>query len=749
MLFNYYFIFIIILIIIIFYIYYSKYCYYYYYILHRGLYKSLQALRQDFELMCLNAILFNTPGDEYWREARRFYDEVQRIFQNQKRKSHGSAFGAELKEAVLAYDHRVEEERLAKLKKRKVSYHTNTSTTTAATDTTSSNANSNTANDTNSNTTTVDQGPAKRSRTARNWDRNETVSSSTTTAATTVLSNDTQIETDSTTSNYTDNKSISSAQKQSSANTTTATTTNKSLTATVPTPTTSEEISLNEGILLPTRLARTPDPTSYLTCTVISQTMEDAYYLMCHDCCFVCGSSGRAELMLFCIDCGEAVHSFCAEAPLALMTLTARAEWRCMNCKVCKCCQISQETVELGKLLYCEGCDNAFHANCMVPKVPFLPEGSWFCADCVQCHGRIASKEKDSHSSSHSIVHCWGLNRKECWECQTQREIQQAEAAIRAEEQKLLYASRVTLCHCNVCYQSCTIENAFICTGCGCSTHTVCSGNSNIGLLSNSNNTTTAATATTDASLCKHCMAVYLHLLKGKTTTETAVQQTAIALVRQSNQQHIHNRKQKLLKLENERRLAYNNDGKLLRAVVAWGTLRLQWYATFIPDTSFLSPIGCINALSKGFIAERAMRFYGLWIRKEGSNRPITPTSGSTAATTTVNVASNTTGTTGITTTTNTTMPLNALDLRRINLLRGLDERGQQMTAERLLRTATLAAAFLEATNADVRKHLTAEQELAPVLAVIAGTVPQTTTEGETTTSTSSTTVATMQTLQV
>jgi len=39
----------------------------------RGQYKSLQLLRQDFELMCMNAIEFNKPGDEYWKAAAAFF----------------------------------------------------------------------------------------------------------------------------------------------------------------------------------------------------------------------------------------------------------------------------------------------------------------------------------------------------------------------------------------------------------------------------------------------------------------------------------------------------------------------------------------------------------------------------------------------------------------------------------------------------------------------------------------------------
>ena len=40
------------------------------FVLDRGQYKSMQSVRQDFELMCLNAIVFNKDGDEYWLEAR-------------------------------------------------------------------------------------------------------------------------------------------------------------------------------------------------------------------------------------------------------------------------------------------------------------------------------------------------------------------------------------------------------------------------------------------------------------------------------------------------------------------------------------------------------------------------------------------------------------------------------------------------------------------------------------------------------
>jgi hypothetical protein len=70
---------------------------------HRGNYKSVQTLRQDWEMMCLNAIIFNKPGDEYWREAERCYYAGIQVFSSLTRQSHLSAFGVELKTLLEKY----------------------------------------------------------------------------------------------------------------------------------------------------------------------------------------------------------------------------------------------------------------------------------------------------------------------------------------------------------------------------------------------------------------------------------------------------------------------------------------------------------------------------------------------------------------------------------------------------------------------------------------------------------------------
>jgi hypothetical protein len=50
-------------------------------------------------------------------------------------------------------------------------------------------------------------------------------------------------------------------------------------------------------------------------------------------------------------------------------------------------------------------------------------------------------------------------------------------------------------------------------------------------------------------------------------------------------------------------------------------------------------------------------------------------------------------------------------------MLRGLGEDGREMSTERLVRVAGLAASFLETTDFEVRKYLAKETELAPVIA--------------------------------
>lgn len=33
----------------------------------------------------------------------------------------------------------------------------------------------------------------------------------------------------------------------------------------------------------------------------------------------------------------------------------------------------------------CDCCDRAYHTECRNPPILYVPEGKWFCEDCVRC----------------------------------------------------------------------------------------------------------------------------------------------------------------------------------------------------------------------------------------------------------------------------------------------------------------------------------------------------------------------------
>ena len=125
------------------------------------------------------------------------------------------------------------------------------------------------------------------------------------------------------------------------------------------------------------------DPPSCVPTTVVRMSALDAFYSTWLECCFSCGSSGAADTMLFCVDCGEAYHSFCASAPIHSMNDAAVDGWRCPNCKLCEI--TGEVTMDELKLLYCEMCDRAFSIDLISPPLDKIPSGLWICGQCVDC----------------------------------------------------------------------------------------------------------------------------------------------------------------------------------------------------------------------------------------------------------------------------------------------------------------------------------------------------------------------------
>eukprot|EP00526_Cylindrotheca_closterium_P003276 CAMPEP_0113651638 /NCGR_PEP_ID=MMETSP0017_2-20120614/27536_1 /TAXON_ID=2856 /ORGANISM="Cylindrotheca closterium" /LENGTH=1571 /DNA_ID=CAMNT_0000564345 /DNA_START=1 /DNA_END=4716 /DNA_ORIENTATION=- /assembly_acc=CAM_ASM_000147 len=136
----------------------------------------------------------------------------------------------------------------------------------------------------------------------------------------------------------------------------------------------------------------------------------DAYFTSWMDTCYTCGSSGASDTMLFCVDCGEAFHSFCANAPIHSMEKSSAAGWRCPNCKVCEITGVSPEDEQ--KMLFCEMCDRGFSLDKLDPPLSFAPPGIWVCGQCVDCKKCGNTLEPNGPKTTY-----WSRDPHLCYRC--------------------------------------------------------------------------------------------------------------------------------------------------------------------------------------------------------------------------------------------------------------------------------------------------------------------------------------------
>ena len=164
------------------------------------------------------------------------------------------------------------------------------------------------------------------------------------------------------------------------------------------------------SIVLPKLRDTPPDQPSCVPCLDVQVKPVDAFYCSWMDSCFTCGSSGASDTMLFCVDCGESYHSFCANAPIHSMSEWAVAGWRCPNCKVC---EISGEVPkDESNLIYCEMCDRAFSLHLLDPPLEEAPSGLFICGQCVDC--KMCKNATDPRGASRRH---WSRDPEKCFSC--------------------------------------------------------------------------------------------------------------------------------------------------------------------------------------------------------------------------------------------------------------------------------------------------------------------------------------------
>jgi len=112
--------------------------------------------------------------------------------------------------------------------------------------------------------------------------------------------------------------------------------------------------------------------------------------------CAVCSLEGDT---ISCDFCEKAFHLECLDNP---DHDDSSEFWYCTPCQrkrkelgydlnldFCNTCGVG------GSLLCCDGCDNAFHLECLTPPLKDIPSEDWFCVFCIAKKAKISKDQKE------------------------------------------------------------------------------------------------------------------------------------------------------------------------------------------------------------------------------------------------------------------------------------------------------------------------------------------------------------------
>lgn len=101
--------------------------------------------------------------------------------------------------------------------------------------------------------------------------------------------------------------------------------------------------------------------------------------------CQFCHSGDNEEMLLLCDGCDKGYHTYCFKPK---MDRIPDGDWYCYEClnktqdkKVCVLCG------KEGKLIHCDACPKVFHLTCLEPPLSKAPKGKWTCSGCSK-HSR-------------------------------------------------------------------------------------------------------------------------------------------------------------------------------------------------------------------------------------------------------------------------------------------------------------------------------------------------------------------------
>ncbi|CAH0551752.1 unnamed protein product [Brassicogethes aeneus] len=102
--------------------------------------------------------------------------------------------------------------------------------------------------------------------------------------------------------------------------------------------------------------------------------------------CQFCHSGDNEDKLLLCDSCDRGYHTYCFKPK---MDNIPEGDWYCYECvnkatgdKNCIVCgkKVSQSGT---KLIVCELCPRAYHTDCIQPAMGKAPRGKWYCSNCI------------------------------------------------------------------------------------------------------------------------------------------------------------------------------------------------------------------------------------------------------------------------------------------------------------------------------------------------------------------------------
>lgn len=102
--------------------------------------------------------------------------------------------------------------------------------------------------------------------------------------------------------------------------------------------------------------------------------------------CQFCHSGDNEDKLLLCDSCDKGYHTYCFKPK---MDNIPEGDWYCHECmnkatgeRNCIVCG-KRQSLTGSKLVLCDLCPRAYHGDCMQPPLVKIPRGKWYCVNCI------------------------------------------------------------------------------------------------------------------------------------------------------------------------------------------------------------------------------------------------------------------------------------------------------------------------------------------------------------------------------